>query len=143
MLLDIPDARTDNDKWYDCGKVCARAVLKYYNVDLSYSDRLMPTEKSGTSLGDLALCFELAGRQVCQGTMSLDLLRSIKCPVILCTISESIDHYVVYRGIARQRVYVFDPDCGYVSSPISKFLGNWHSVDSCNRPLRQYGMIIS
>ena len=141
MLLDIPDARTANDKWYDCGLVCARAILSYYDKDTSFANRLAPSERTGLSLSSLTSCFELAGLRVCQGSLGIETLKRIRSPVILCINAEPEDHYVVYRGFVRQRIYYFDPTIGHTSKPVDKFLSCWHSVSS--RPLSQYGMIVS
>lgn len=140
-MLRLPDTRTPDQQWYDCGLICAYCVLDYYGKDRQFARRLSPTPTSGVSPRDLANVFHLAGLRVAQGAWELRTLRNLQSPLIAyVNASDGIDHYVVIEG-AASRVHYFDPDTGRRNIPVDQFLARWHSVDR-GRPVTQHGMMI-
>jgi ATP-binding cassette, subfamily B, bacterial CvaB/MchF/RaxB len=140
MLIEIPDARTSEDNWYDCGLVCTRAVLAFFGKPLDYANRLTPSPTIGTPVRSIIQTLQLSGLLVASGNMSVDILKRASTPIICC-VNDTLDHYVVVRGVARNRVYYFDPASGYTSSPVPKFLANWHSIGSSL--LSQFGIMVT
>lgn len=141
-MIQLSDTRLPTDNWYDCGKVVARCVLDYYSIDESYSNRIIPTPTSGTSPVVLQQTFQLAGLHVAQGNWTIDVVKRLRDPFIAyINAYDGIDHYVVVRGVQRNRVYVFCPEDGLVSYPLPQFLSRWHSVTN-NLPIKNGGMLV-
>jgi ABC-type bacteriocin/lantibiotic exporter with double-glycine peptidase domain len=139
QLTDVREPTIDN--WYDCGKLVCKCVLDYHGIDQSYANRIIPTPTSGTPPIQLEHAFKLAGLLVAQGSWSFETIKRLRDPFIAyINAYDGIDHYVVVRGIQRNRVYVFCPEDGLISYPIPQFLSQWHSVTG-NTPIKNGGML--
>ena len=145
-MLVLPDTRSTRNpeqQGYDCGLIAARCVLKYHGLDSSFADRLIPRPTVGITPDELINAFTLAGCRVAHGQWSLDTIKHARVPFIAyVNATDGIDHYVVVRGVGRNRVYFFDPDDGKKEQTIPVFMSRWHSVGPRNQLIVQGGMLI-
>ena len=86
-----------------------------------YKDRI----KKGLAISDIRrACVEM-GYVSTIGTLTLQSLAESKVPLIVGLSHNKYDHFVVYRGMDCDWVYVADPIRGNIRIPIIQFASEW------------------
>lgn len=84
-------------------------------------------EKKGFSLLDLKLAAQSAGfRCPAYRDMTLADLVALDQPAIVPIRTRSFDHFVLFRGVEGDRVYLSDPVAGNVTMKAGNFIAIWH-----------------
>jgi hypothetical protein len=135
---DIRAHQTVRQQWdFTCGGAALALVLRHqYLVEVSErevvetmlynGDRSRILKERGFSLLDLkryanARGFDATG----YAALDLDALRAIGLPAIVPLDTLRFHHFVVFRGVAGDRVVVADPARGNLTLPIATFLEAW------------------
>jgi predicted double-glycine peptidase len=86
--------------------------------------------KNGLTLTDLRRLSAKLGYQAVMGKLTIDKLRESKVPLIVGITVNEFNHFVVYRGMDDQYVYIADPARGNIRVPIEEFDKQWqqHAV---------------
>ena len=123
---------------YSCGAAALATILVYYWGDnvteeqilIVIANILTPEElkdriKKGLAISDIRrACVEM-GYVSTIGTLSLQSLSESKVPLIVGLSHNKYDHFVVYRGMDCDWVYVADPIRGNIRIPIVDFASEW------------------
>ena len=123
---------------YSCGAAALATVGKYSwgdNVDeeffLAILNLLLTPEEAedrienGLAMTDLRRAAVKAGYRAVAGKLTLAKLAGSKVPLIVGITVDEYDHFVVYRGIDGEYVYVADPIRGNVRILIRDFVKQW------------------
>jgi predicted double-glycine peptidase len=123
---------------YSCGAACLATVAKYYWGDdvsedmvLRELDELLTAKevadriKNGLALSDLRRAATALGYQATVGKVVFSKLSESRVPVIVGISPEGHDHFVVYRGICDDWVYMADPIRGNVRMTVGSFTKQW------------------
>ena len=123
---------------YSCGPASLATVVRYYWGDdvseeafLVAAIRAMTEEEfqdrreNGLSMTDLRRSAVALGYFASIGRVSMDELSESKIPVVLRIELNDFDHFVVYRGIVDDRVYLADPIRGNLRLSVEEFLQQW------------------
>jgi len=123
---------------YSCGPACLATVVKYYWGDkateelflLSVLAVLTPEQvkdrvEKGLTLTDLRRAAVINGYLASMGRRSLAQLAEVKIPVIVRIKKDDFEHFVVYRGIVDDRVFLADPIRGNIRMPCEEFARLW------------------
>jgi predicted double-glycine peptidase len=123
---------------YSCGAAALATLLRYH-----WGDRVGETEilrqlvamlppaemkdrvENGLSLTDLRLVSVRMGYLASIGRLEFQELREAKSPLVVGIVLDDYNHFVVYRGMDCQYVYLADPVRGNVRTPINEFLDQW------------------
>jgi ABC-type bacteriocin/lantibiotic exporter with double-glycine peptidase domain len=109
VILDLPTRLMESD--HDCGRACARSVLAFHGrrgVECFQVDPL-----DGIDPGALERAYRSLGLPVIAGNFDLDSLRHFTragWPVQVAIQSGGDGHWVVVKGVSRNRVHVMDPE---------------------------------
>lgn len=116
----------------DCGIACIVTLCKYYgiNVPMSYVRNIAYLDKNGLSmLGMIQIFQDMNFKAVALKGSCLELLEEIaqkKKPLVALIMNESLqNHYVVIKGIKRDKVLIFDPAIGNKAIKIKEFNKIW------------------
>lgn len=137
--------RTQNvvmqDEDYSCGAAALATVLRYYwEYDVTEAelldviDSLLTDEEyldrveNGLSMTDLRLAAVEQGFLASLRRVELDDLAKLKIPVIVRIVKHEYEHFVVYRGIVGDRVFLADPIRGNLRLPVTEFSQQWNNV---------------
>ncbi len=104
--------------------VSERELLDDLFVQLS-TDEIDVREKSGVSLLDLQRLAQARGLRAQGFRIGPEALAQLSAPVIVFIQPEGYKHFVVFRGISGDRVFLADPSRGNVRMPAYRFLENW------------------
>jgi len=127
---------------YSCGAAALATLLQYYyklpvteESVVSYIIHLRGPQKAvqrykqkkGFSLLDLKAAAMSADFR-CFGyrDMTLADLVELHAPAIVPIRTREFDHFVLFRGLRRDRVYLADPVAGNVTMKASNFTSVWH-----------------
>ncbi|HEX5105977.1 MAG TPA: C39 family peptidase [Pirellulaceae bacterium] len=123
---------------YSCGAAALATLMRYHlneNVTelqllLEVVQMLTPEEmrdrvQNGLSLTDLRRVAVRTGHLATIGTLEFDKLRESKVPLVVGIVVNEFDHFVVFRGVDDQYVYLADPARGHVRTPIEEFKKQW------------------
>jgi ABC-type bacteriocin/lantibiotic exporter with double-glycine peptidase domain len=144
-VLYIPDVLQYSD--FDCGDMCAQAVMAYYGTDINeikLLKKLKTRKKDGTGSEHLVEFFKKNKFKVDARSMDIaDLISFIKkkIPVIVLAQAwkkskvryqrtKSFGHYMIVIGFDEKKLYFEDPAMfgrGYI--PIKEFIKRWHALD--------------
>lgn len=128
------------DHEYTCGAAALATIMQYYfDDDVSEKDILDIIERqlskadwvekfaSGLSFQDLinAAKSKQLGYEAEARELKITDLIKLTAPVIVPIETETFSHFVVYRGIIDDRVYLADPIAGNIRMPIDKFREQW------------------
>jgi uncharacterized protein len=132
--LDIVMQKRD----YSCGAAALATVLRYFwgdpvgeeKVLVALGEVLTAEEikdrlKKGMAISDLRRAAVKMGYASSIGTMSFQDLCGSRVPLIVPIRLEEYDHFVVYRGVVGNRVYLADPIRGNVRPTITEFCRQW------------------
>ena len=135
---DIQARHTVKQQWdFTCGGAALAMVLRYqYRIEVSEvevvatmlhnGDRERILKERGFSLLDLKRYANARGFDAA-GYMGLDVeaLRAIGLPAIVPVQTMDFHHFVVFRGVAGDRVVVADPARGNMTLPLAAFANAW------------------
>ena len=123
---------------YSCGAAALATILRHFwcdpvneqNVLVAIGDVLTVEEiqdrvKKGMAISDLRRAAVKMGYLSSIGTMSFEDLCGSKVPLIVPLKLNEYDHFVVYRGVCGNRVYLADPIRGNVRPTIAEFCCQW------------------
>ncbi len=123
---------------YSCGAAALATLIRYYwgdpateeGVLLGILSTLTPEEvedraEHGLSLTDLRNIAVAAGYQATMGRRTLAEMTELRAPVIVRVIDGDYKHFVVFRGVLNDRVFLADPAQGNVRMPIQVFAKRW------------------
>lgn len=126
---------------FSCGAAALATILQhYYNLPVTEESIVAYIihirgpekaarrykEKKGFSLLDLKQAAASAGFR-CLGYRDLELtdLVAFNAPVIVPIRTREYDHFVVFRGLRADRVYLSDPVAGNITMKASNFVAAW------------------
>ena len=123
---------------YSCGAAALATIGKFYwgdNVDeeffLTILDLILTVEEAeervenGLAMADLRKAAVKAGYQAVVGKLTFAKLGESKVPLIVGITVDDYDHFVVYRGMDGQYVYMADPIRGNIRIPAPVFVKQW------------------
>ena len=123
---------------YSCGAAALATLGRYYwgdDVDeeffLTILDLLLTQEEAedrvenGLAMTDLRRAAVKAGYTAVVGKLSFEKLGESKVPLIVGITVDEYDHFVVYRGMDCQYVYMADPIRGNIRIPFAVFVKQW------------------
>jgi uncharacterized protein len=123
---------------YSCGAAALATILQYYWRDNVTEDQILLTIakiltvdemkdriKKGLAISDIRRAAVDMGYLSTIGTLTFKQLSESKVPLIVGISPEGYDHFVVYRGVDCDYVYVADPIRGNIRIPIPEFVCQW------------------
>lgn len=123
---------------YSCGAAALATLIRYYWGDpmtepivlvgiLSTlkQDEIKDRMENGLSMADLQAAAEKLGYFAQVGSGTMKQLSEAKAPAIVRIIDGDYEHFVVYRGIIHDRVFLADPIRGHIRMPVEKFMCQW------------------
>jgi hypothetical protein len=124
---------------YSCGAAVLATVIRYYWGDQATERQFLETIleilneeelrdrlENGLSMTDLRRAAVKEGYLASIGKRDLADLFDLKVPVIVRIVQGEFEHFVVFRGIEADRVYLADPIRGNVRMSVTKFLDRWN-----------------
>jgi predicted double-glycine peptidase len=120
---------------YSCGAASLAMLLNHYFGDnvteeeiihfiLQTGDLYKIKEQEGFSLLDLKRFTQNRGYQVYGYRMNFGELIALQKPVLI-PVKINFDHFVVFRGMEKERVFLADPVAGNITLPLSRFIQVW------------------
>ncbi len=120
---------------YSCGAAALAMLLNYYFGDdvteeeiihfiLQTGDLYKIKEQEGFSLLDLKRFTQNRGYQVQGYRMDFEELIALQKPVLI-PVKIHFDHFVVFRGMEKERVFLADPVAGNITLPLARFIQVW------------------
>ena len=121
---------------YSCGPASLATLLSYYFGDpVTESDVIKylvltldiekVAERKGFSLLDLKQFAQWKGYTVVGYRMDLEYLVSLDKPVLVPIDIKDYTHFVIFRGLKGDRVFVADPALGQMTMKVERFLRLW------------------
>jgi predicted double-glycine peptidase len=121
---------------YSCGPASIATLLSYYFNDniseeevikylLVSTDLKKVKERKGFSLLDLKNFAQLRGYNVVGYRMDLEYLVSLDKPVLIPINIKDYSHFVIFRGLKGDRVFLADPALGKMTMKVARFLRLW------------------
>jgi predicted double-glycine peptidase len=137
-LKELRDAQVVRQKWdMTCGAAALSTLLTYDFKDdtpetavvvwiLRRTNPVKVQARGGFSLLDLKHFVQARGyRAEGFSDMSLEELAELKTPAIVPIRSKGVDHFVIVRGVAGDRVVLADPAFGNMTMRAAKFQRIW------------------
>jgi hypothetical protein len=126
---------------YTCGAAALATLMIYYFGEditekkiLDVIEKQMPADEwaekftSGLSVRDLMNGARKLGYEAESRELKLSDLIALTAPVIVHLEDNDFQHFVVYRGVVEDRVYLADPILGNIRVPIDKFKDQWTGI---------------
>ena len=123
---------------YSCGAAAMATVLRYYwgdnvteeQIILTIMEMLTPEEmkdriKNGLTITDLRRAAVKMGYLSTIGTLSFQKLAESKVPLVVGITADGFKHFVVYRGVDCDWVYLADPIRGNIRVSYLDFVCQW------------------
>ena len=123
---------------FSCGAAALATLVKYHLGDnaseefflkkyqsLVSAETMRDRIENGLNMNDLEQLARGAGYETLKGTLTLEKLAESKVPLIVGISVQGYDHFVVYRGLDSEYIYLADPLRGNVRIFISEFLEQW------------------
>ena len=123
---------------YSCGAAALATIVRFYwgdDVDEPFFLRailatltrqeLQDRIENGLSMTDLRKVAVMRGYAASLGKQELAKMAELRVPVIVRIKSDGHEHFVVYRGMAEDRVFLADPIRGNIRLPIEEFARQW------------------
>jgi uncharacterized protein len=123
---------------YSCGAAALATILVYYWGDNVTEDQILltiqkiltPEEmedriKKGLAISDLRRAAVEMGYLSTIGTLTFQKLTESKVPLIVGITHKKFDHFVVYRGVDCDWVYLADPIRGNIRMSFIDFVSEW------------------
>jgi predicted double-glycine peptidase len=122
---------------YSCGSAALATVLNYYlgedlteedviNGLFEHGDKEQIEKRRAFSLLDMKRFATVLGLNVAGYTAEIDDLKSLGIPCIIPINVSAYKHFVVFRGIYKDHVFVADPYKGNMSYSIEHFKDIWY-----------------
>ncbi|MBW2637094.1 MAG: C39 family peptidase [Deltaproteobacteria bacterium] len=122
---------------YSCGSAALATLMKYYlGEDLTetqvinglfhYGDRNQIEKRRAFSLLDMKRFVSVLGYNVAGYTAEIDDLRSLGMPCIIPINVFQYKHFVVFKGIYQDHVFLADPYLGNTSYTLDMFEDIWY-----------------
>lgn len=124
---------------YSCGAAVLATVVKYYwgdpaterqflegILEMLNEEELKDRVQNGLSMTDLRRVAVKEGYLASIGKRDFADLFDLKVPVIIRIVQGEFEHFVVFRGIADDRVFLADPIRGNLRMSATKFLEQWN-----------------
>lgn len=146
---------------YSCGAAALATIMRFYwGYDateaelLDLVDSLLTDEEyvdrveNGLSMTDLRLTAVEAGFLASLRRVELADLAKLKIPVIVRIVKHDYEHFVVFRGMVGNRVFLADPTRGNIRLSAAEFSKQWNNVvlaiiDPESKPPTDSPLIIS
>jgi len=158
-ILDVPNVNQTKD--FSCGASAVKAILKYYNINISEKDLindLNTNSKNGTSINNIVNILKKYDLQSTIKTMSIQDLKDCvdkKIPVII-PIQAWPDkekdyknmwdegHYVVVIGYDKDHIYFEDPALSKSKAYLTfkELEEQWHDKSGSTKYIKT-GIIVS
>ena len=123
---------------YSCGAAALATLVRYYWGDpvteahflraiLSFlsPEQLKDRVENGLSMTDLRKAAVKRGYTASMGRISLTELTELRAPVVVRIKKRDYEHFVVYRGLINDRVFLADPMRGNLRLSICEFSQQW------------------
>ena len=115
---------------FTCGVAALATLLSAYGDNIVTEEELLAQEKDlergkGISLLQLKILAEKNGFVAEGYRMELVNLFDFKRPMLMHIMSEGEGHYVVFKGIYKERIFFADPDIGNVRMSLENFSQIW------------------
>ena len=121
---------------YSCGPASLATVLSYYFQDNVKEEEIIKflllttnlqkvKERGGFSLLDLKNFAKYKGYEVVGYKMDLEYLASLDKPVLIPISVKEYLHFVIFRGLQGNRVFIADPALGNMTMKTERFLNLW------------------
>lgn len=139
MLLDIPDVRQRED--FDCGAAALDAVARFYGLRERGPVRLANAVQ-GMSPDTVEAWLRAVGFGVLSGTMTVaDLAHLTKTGrPVLCPVARGGGHWVVVRGVFRNRVHFHCPTHGPDVAHEFDWVPAWRDETRAGHDYRHWGI---
>lgn len=122
---------------YSCGPASLATLFSYYFQDKVTEKQVIKylllttelervKERRGFSLLDLKNFAKARGYEVIGYRMDLEYLLSLDRPVLIPMKIKDYSHFVIFRGLRGDRVFVADPALGNMTMRTDKFLELWN-----------------
>jgi predicted double-glycine peptidase len=125
---------------YSCGAAALATVIRYYWGDpvtekqfmetilkmLADNEALKDRIENGLTMTDLRRAAVKEGYLASIGKRDFVDLMDIKVPVIVRIVQGEFEHFVVFRGVNGDRVYLADPIRGNIRMTATKFIQQWN-----------------
>lgn len=139
-ILDLPVVLQRDE--FSCGAAVFACVTRYWE---GRGRKIKSHPHYGTHPDVLEMAFHAAGYHVLAGVMDLEQLKYTTgrgWPVACLVRSEGEGHWVVVRGVFRNRVYLMDPATGRADVSATDWLEAWSDFDRRGTVFRQYGLAV-
>ncbi len=126
---------------YSCGAAALATLFQYYWQDDIYEDEIIVAifdilaaeeiadrEENGLSMTDLKNAATEFDYFAAMRRVELQELFELKVPVIVRLVIDDYEHFVVFRGIVGDRVFLADPSRGNVRLSLNEFAKQWNNV---------------
>lgn len=121
---------------YSCGPAALATLLSYYFQDkvtekeiigflLLTGDLAKIKAKKGFSLLDLKSFAKLKGYEVVGYKADIEFLTKLNKPVLVPVNIKDYSHFVIFRGLKGNRVFLADPALGKMTMLVDRFLKIW------------------
>jgi uncharacterized protein len=121
---------------YSCGPASLATVLRYYFRDKVTEEEIIKflllttnlknvKKRGGFSLLDLKNFAKYKGYKVVGYKMDLEYLVSLNKPVLIPVKTKDYNHFVIFRGMKGDRVFLADPARGNMTMKADRFLNLW------------------
>lgn len=121
---------------YSCGSAALTTIFNYYLGEKSserqvvqgmfrYGDKEMIQKRRAFSLLDMKRFVNVLGYKGVGYRAEIDDLRTLDTPCIIPIEIFGYHHFVVFRGIYKDHVFLADPSLGNISFTLSEFQDMW------------------
>ena len=124
---------------YSCGAAALATLVRYYWGDPVTEDQVLRAILStmtvdelrdrienGLTMTDLRQATVRGGYLASIGRRDFRDLYKLKVPVIVRIVHKEYEHFVVFRGIINDRVFLADPARGNIRVSIDTFIDEWN-----------------
>lgn len=142
-MITLPDIR--QDKEWDCGRAALRIICEFYNRPLPLFIANLTNEVVGLAPDTLEAAFRALSFKVISGSWTVDLLKSVTksgVPVVCLVQMDGIGHWVVVKGVQRNRVYSQCPANGPTSTIIEQWDREWVDYHHSGSTYDRYGIAV-
>ena len=138
-LLDVPDTRQRGD--YDCGAACVDAVAAFFGKR-KRGPAALANPIQGMSPDTVEAVLRSLGFGILSGAMTVADLGHLTATgrPVLCPVADHGGHWLVVRGVARDKVHVMDPDAGFRRVPRDGWLAGWRDVSRSGHRYDRWGI---
>lgn len=122
---------------YSCGSAALATILKFYlgedfsetqviNGLLRYGNTKLIIKRRGFSLLDIKKFVNILGYKGIGYIAEIDDLKTLDKPCLIPVNLYGFRHFVVFRGIYKDHIFLADPSKGNISFTLNKFKDIWY-----------------